>query len=63
MYMYMFYRTPDFNSEQEDFLNGEDKKDYENVNSPFRKALDGLVKADDVDPKKASLLLFSTAMN
>lgn len=42
--------SPDWLSMTEDWLKGEDKKAWEDKSSGFRKALDNLAKAGDVDP-------------
>ena len=42
----------DWLSLQENFLNGEDKKEWEDVNSEFRKKLDNMPPVGSVDGKK-----------
>lgn len=43
--------TADYLSLTENFLNGKDKEDYENKESDFRKKLDRLKKASEVNPE------------
>ena len=45
---------PDWLSEQPDFLPADDRKQYDNVNDEFRKKLDHMVKAEEVDGSKVS---------
>jgi D-lactate dehydratase len=44
--------TPDWLSQQPDFLNGSDLETWNNVNSDFRKKLDNMPKAADLDGSK-----------
>ena len=44
--------VPDWLSEQSDFLNGEDLKTWQNANAKFRKKLDNMPKAADIDGSK-----------
>jgi D-lactate dehydratase len=48
--------VPDWLSQQPDFLNGDDKKVWEDVNSEFRTKLDGMLRSDQVDPSKVYFL-------
>ena len=51
--------TPDWLSQQPDFLNGEDLATWQNVNSNFRQKLDNMPKAADLDPSKYGLFYAS----
>jgi putative intracellular protease/amidase len=51
--------TPDWLSQQPDFLNGEDLATWEDVNSDFRKKLDNMPKAADVDASKYGIFYAS----
>lgn len=65
--------TPDWLSQQPDFLNGEDLAIWNDVNSDFRKKLDNMPKASEVDRSKygvffasaghAALIDYPTASN
>ena len=65
--------TPDWLSQQPDFLNGEDLAIWNDTNSDFRKKLDNMPKAADVDGSKygvfyasaghAALIDYPTATN
>ena len=48
--------VPDWLSQQEDFLNGEDKKQWEDTNGEFRKKLDNMPDVRSVDGKKVRFL-------
>lgn len=43
---------PDWLSQQDDWLKGEDKEAWEGKTGEFREKLDGMAKAGDVDPDK-----------
>lgn len=47
---------PDWLSQQDDWLKGEDKEAWEGKKGEFRKKLDGLAKGGDVDPDQVSLI-------
>ncbi|KAJ5361789.1 hypothetical protein N7541_002633 [Penicillium brevicompactum] len=51
--------TPDWLSQQPDFLNGEDLKTWNDVNSSFRQKLDNMPKAADVDGSQYGLFYAS----
>ncbi|KAF4998916.1 hypothetical protein FGRMN_2847 [Fusarium graminum] len=51
--------TPDWLSQQSDFLNGDDLSTWNNVNSDFRKKLDNMPKASEVDASKYGLFYAS----
>ncbi|PWY80830.1 class I glutamine amidotransferase-like protein [Aspergillus sclerotioniger CBS 115572] len=44
--------TPDWLSQQPDFLNGEDLEIWNNPNSDFRRKLDNMTKASELDPSQ-----------
>lgn len=48
--------TPDSLSLTQDFLNGKDREIWEDETSEFRKLLDGMPKAEDVDASQVSLV-------
>lgn len=49
---------PDWLSMQEDWLKDDDKKAWEGNQGEFRKKLDAMAKAGDVDPDQVSYLCF-----
>ncbi|KAH8177591.1 glyoxalase 3 [Sarocladium implicatum] len=51
--------TPDALSQTEPFLNGEDLEIWKDVNSDFRKKLDNMPKASELDPSKYGLFYAS----
>ncbi|KAJ5725597.1 class I glutamine amidotransferase-like protein [Penicillium malachiteum] len=51
--------TPDWLSQQPDFLNGEDLEIWNDTNSDFRQKLDNMVKAADLDASKYGLFYAS----
>ncbi|KAJ5776918.1 ThiJ/PfpI [Penicillium odoratum] len=51
--------TPDWLSQQPDFLNGEDLKTWNDKNSEFRKKLDNMTKAADLDGSAYGLFFAS----
>ncbi|KAJ5613008.1 ThiJ/PfpI [Penicillium lagena] len=51
--------TPDWLSQQPDFLNGEDLEIWNDTNSDFRKKLDNMTKAADLDGSKYGLFYAS----
>ncbi|ETS76614.1 hypothetical protein PFICI_12001 [Pestalotiopsis fici W106-1] len=51
--------TPDWLSQQPDFLQGEDLKTWEDTNSEFRKKLDNMPKAADLDASRYGLFYAS----
>ncbi|KAM0350587.1 hypothetical protein ACHAPU_003071 [Fusarium lateritium] len=51
--------TPDWLSQQPDFLNGDDLATWNDVNSDFRKKLDNMPKASEVDASKYGLFYAS----
>jgi hypothetical protein len=51
--------TPDWLSQQPDFLNGEDLAIWNDTNSEFRKRLDNMPKASELDPSKYGLFYAS----
>lgn len=51
--------TPDWLSQQPDFLNGEDLEIWNNINNDFRKKLDNMVKPDELDASKYGLFYAS----
>jgi putative intracellular protease/amidase len=53
------YYTPDWLSQQPDFLNGDDLATWNNVNSSFRQKLDNMPKAADVDGEKYGIFYAS----
>ena len=48
--------VPDWLSQQQDFLQGDDKKQWEDVNGEFRKKLDNMPDVHSLDGKKVFLL-------
>lgn len=48
--------VPDWLSQQESFLNGEDKKQWEDTNGEFRKKLDNMPDVHSIDGKKVGFL-------
>jgi putative intracellular protease/amidase len=48
--------VPDWLSLQESFLSGEDKKEWEETSSEFRKKLDNMPAVRDVDGKKVCVI-------
>jgi D-lactate dehydratase len=54
--------TPDSLSLTEAFLNGKDKEIYEDKDSEFRKLLDNMPKAKDVDESQVSPLHYRNAV-
>ncbi|CVK95757.1 related to NonF protein, involved in nonactin biosynthesis [Fusarium mangiferae] len=51
--------TPDWLSQQPDFLNGDDLAIWNDTNSEFRKKLDNMPKASELDPSKYGLFYAS----
>ncbi|RKK90308.1 hypothetical protein BFJ68_g16493 [Fusarium oxysporum] len=51
--------TPDWLSQQPDFLNGDDLATWNNTNSEFRKKLDNMTKASELDGSKYGLFYAS----
>ncbi|CEI61864.1 hypothetical protein FVEN_g2920 [Fusarium venenatum] len=51
--------TPDWLSQQPDFLNGDDLTTWSNPDSDFRKKLDNMTKASELDPSKYGLFYAS----
>ncbi|KAJ9605699.1 plasma membrane heat shock protein [Cladophialophora chaetospira] len=51
--------VPDWLSLQKDFLDGEEKKVWEDVNSPFRKKLDNMPPVGSIDGKKYGIFFAS----
>ncbi|PYH91861.1 class I glutamine amidotransferase-like protein [Aspergillus ellipticus CBS 707.79] len=51
--------TPDWLSQQPDFLNGEDLATWNDLNSDFRKKLDNMPKASELDGSKYGLFFAS----
>ncbi|KAF7534728.1 hypothetical protein G7054_g5963 [Neopestalotiopsis clavispora] len=51
--------TPDWLSQQPDFLHGEDLKTWEDTNSEFRQKLDNMPKAADLDASRYGLFYAS----
>ncbi|KAL4731618.1 plasma membrane heat shock protein [Fusarium chlamydosporum] len=51
--------TPDWLSQQPDFLSGEDLATWNDANSEFRKKLDNMPKASELDPNKYGLFYAS----
>ncbi|KAI1060965.1 plasma membrane heat shock protein [Fusarium irregulare] len=51
--------TPDWLSQQPDFLNGDDLATWNNTNSEFRKKLDNMPKASELDASKYGLFYAS----
>jgi putative intracellular protease/amidase len=51
--------TPDWLSQQPDFLNGDDLATWSNTNSEFRKKLDNMPKASELDGSKYGLFYAS----
>lgn len=51
--------TPDWLSQQPDFLNGDDLATWNNLNSDFRRKLDNMPKAADVDASQYGLFYAS----
>ncbi|KAF7503394.1 hypothetical protein GJ744_003916 [Endocarpon pusillum] len=49
----------DWLSQQESFLNGEDKKQWEDTNGEFRKKLDNMPEVDSIDGKKYGIFFAS----
>lgn len=51
--------TPDWLSQQADFLNGSDLETWNNVNSEFRQKLDNMPKASEIDASKYGIFFAS----
>ncbi|PYI02692.1 class I glutamine amidotransferase-like protein [Aspergillus sclerotiicarbonarius CBS 121057] len=51
--------TPDWLSQQPDFLNGEDLEIWNNPNSEFRQKLDNMPKASELDPSQYGVFFAS----
>ncbi|PVH94138.1 class I glutamine amidotransferase-like protein [Periconia macrospinosa] len=51
--------VPDWLSQQPDFLNGEDLKQWEDTNGEFRKKLDNMYKPSEIDPSRYGIFFAS----